>query len=347
MNAPMLTLSDVNKRFGHTQALSRISLELIAGERLVILGPTGAGKTTLLRTIAGLEQPETGRIFLNNQDITHATPAQRDVAFVFQNFSLYPNKTVRENLAFPLSAPGRNLGAGGIQTLVSETAEMLRIGPLLDRPATHLSGGEMQRVAIGRAIVRQPQLFLFDEPLTNLDAKLRESLRLDLIRLQRELGTLMIYVTHDQIEALSMADRVTVLSNGHIQQTGSAEEVYNRPNAPEIARQLGYPPINLIPVVRVGEVWQTASGQVIMPSKTGDSKVATLGIRPEHIHLAGGKTSAKIDAVEDTGPATILMASWAGERIRVLVSGRSALKPGDDIYPQINTDRAIIWPEAP
>ena len=248
MNNPFLKIDNLSKNYGETQALSEISLSLHAEELLVVLGPTGAGKTTLLRLIAGLETADTGRITVNGADITHQLPAERDIALVFQNFSLYPNKTVRQNLAFPLQAPGRNLSKTDIENRISHTADLLRITPLLDRPATHLSGGEMQRVAIGRAIVRQPQLFLLDEPLTNLDAKLREVLRVELIRLQRDLRTPMIYVTHDRVEALSMGDRIAVLSDGKILQIGSPEDIYQQPNSPTVARQLGYPPINTIDV---------------------------------------------------------------------------------------------------
>ena len=217
MSTPILTLTNISKHFGQEQALSEVSLNLHANERLVILGPTGAGKTTLLRTIAGLEEPDRGQLTLHGRNITHTTPAERDMALVFQNFSLYPNKTVKENLAFPLRAPRQNLTENEIEQRVLEVAQILHITPLLNRPATHLSGGEMQRVAIGRAIVRRPKLFLLDEPLTNLDAKLREILRVEIIRLQRKLRIPMIYVTHDQTEALSIADRIIVLSEGRIQ----------------------------------------------------------------------------------------------------------------------------------
>ncbi|MBT3605919.1 MAG: ABC transporter ATP-binding protein [Candidatus Latescibacteria bacterium] len=342
MSAPILTLTDVGKRFGSIQALSDITFEVLENELLVVLGPTGAGKTTLLRTIAGLENPDKGHLTLYNKDITASTPAQRDVALVFQNFSLYPNKTVRENLAFPLRAPGRNFTEDEIGKQVNETAQILHITTLLDRPANRLSGGEMQRVAIGRAIVRRPQLFLMDEPLTNLDAKLRETLRVEIIRLQRDLRTPMIYVTHDQTEALSMADRIVVLSEGRILQTGSPKEIYSHPKTPDIARQLGYPPINLIQVHSTNGHWQTQFGTSIMPAETNQRK-ATLGIRPEVISTQGGRTPAQIKGVEDMGPATILLVTWAGEHIRILVSGESKYKPGDEIYPATSPSDILIW----
>ena len=345
MSAPMLTLSNVTKTFGQEHALKDITLDLHPEERLVILGPTGAGKTTLLRTIAGLEEPDCGHIMLNNKDITHSTPAERDIALIFQNFSLYPNKTVKENLAFPLRAPKQKLTESDIEYRVLEVAQILHITSLLNRPATHLSGGEMQRVAIGRAIVRRPKLFLLDEPLTNLDAKLREILRVEIIRLQYELRIPMIYVTHDQTEALSIADRIVVLSEGHILQTGSPQEIYNHPNTSNIARQLGYPPINLIDAHNTNGHWITQSGHPIIDANPNSPPKATLGIRPESITLDGGETSATIEIMEDMGPATILLVKWAGEHIHILTSGPSAHKIGDTIYPKISQDRLIIWPK--
>ncbi len=238
-----LQLRNLQKGFGRVEALGKVDLDVMNDELLVILGPTGAGKTTLLRTIAGLEAPDGGSIHMDDRDVTTLAPAERDVAMVFQNFSLYPNKTVRQNLEFPLLAPGRKLDCAEITRRVEWAAGLLKIQHLLQRPSTRLSGGEMQRVAIGRAIVRRPRLFVMDEPLSNLDAKLRESLRVELVLLRRELKTPMIFVTHDQIEAMSMGDRIAVLSEGRILQVGRPEEVYRNPVSPVVARQLGQPPI--------------------------------------------------------------------------------------------------------
>ena len=381
MNAPFLKIDNLSKNYGETRALSEISLSLHTEELLVILGPTGAGKTTLLRIIAGLEAADTGRITVNGTDITHQLPAERDIALVFQNFSLYPNKTVRQNLEFPLQAPGRNLSKTDIANRISHTADLLRITPLLDRPATHLSGGEMQRVAIGRAIVRQPQLFLLDEPLTNLDAKLREVLRVELIRLQRDLHTPMIYVTHDRVEALSMGDRIAVLSEGKILQIGSPEEIsdrrpstrlsshqhhrrpqatrsmvhnlepghpcrYQQPNSPTVARQLGYPPINTIDVHKQQDQWFTTSNQAILAADHNAPSNATLGIRAEDISPQGGEIPAAIEVVEDLGASTILLADWAGQPIQILTSGEQQWHVGDEIYPSIDPDRVLVWEQA-
>ena len=343
MGDPFLKIDNLSKAYGETHALSDISLSLNAGELSVILGPTGAGKTTLLRIIAGLEVPDAGRVVVEGVDMTHRSPAERDVALVFQNFSLYPNKTVRQNLEFPLRAPGRDLSKVEIANRISDTANLLRIAPLLDRPATHLSGGEMQRVAIGRAIVRHPRLFLFDEPLTNLDAKLREVLRVELIRLQRDLGTPMIYVTHDQVEALSMADRIAVLSEGKILQIGSPEDIYQRPNSPVVARQLGYPPINLIAVHKRDGHWVTAENHALAAADHNAPQRATLGIRPENISPHGGEISATIEVVENLGASTILIATWADHPIHILIGGETPWRVGDVIYPEVDSKRVVVW----
>ncbi|HYD97851.1 MAG TPA: ABC transporter ATP-binding protein [Alphaproteobacteria bacterium] len=242
-----ITLAGINKRFGQTTALHDLSLEVGAGEFFVILGPSGAGKTTTLRVIAGLERPDSGRVAMDGIDVTGRHTADRDVAFVFQQYSLYPHLSVRENMAFPLKAPGRNLTQAEIDRRIGDVAALLHIEAKLDRPTTRLSGGEMQRVAIGRALVRRPRAFLMDEPLSSLDAKLREELRVELKRIQQRLGATVVYVTHDQVEALTLADRIAVLDGGRVHQIGTPEEVYGRPDTLDVALRLGTPPINVLP----------------------------------------------------------------------------------------------------
>ncbi|HCK11621.1 MAG TPA: ABC transporter ATP-binding protein, partial [Candidatus Latescibacteria bacterium] len=266
-----LNIRGLSVSYGTHEALKNVNLSLQSGELLVVLGPTGAGKTTLLRTIAGLVVPDAGSVTIEGADTTHL-PA-RDVAMVFQNFSLYPNRNVRQNLEFPLRSPTARLTQEQIIDRVEWAAELLRIRHLLNRPSTQLSGGEMQRVAIGRAIVRRPRVFLFDEPLTNLDAKLREVLRVELIKLQKELDVSTIYVTHDQAEALSMADRIAVLADGRITQTGSPSDIYERPDTPEVARQLGYPQINLMDATQDDGFWVSATGDRFAPAQS-DAKTA-------------------------------------------------------------------------
>jgi multiple sugar transport system ATP-binding protein len=340
---PFLTVEGLSRRFGRIAALRDVHLGVQADELLVVLGPTGAGKTTLLRAIAGLEPPDSGTIRLAGRDVTGLDPAARDVALVFQNFSLYPRWTVRRNLEFPLRAPGRNLAGPEIARLIGWASELLRIGHLLDREASRLSGGEMQRVAIGRAIVRRPRLFLMDEPLTNLDAKLREALRVELVALRRELGTPMVFVTHDQAEALSMADRIVVMSEGRVLQAGTPREIYERPASPVVARQLGQPAINLLRVRRSEGSWLGEDGTPLMPAAPGGPDQRLLGIRPEAILAAGDGPEALVRVVEQIGPATTLLCEWAGARVHVLMPRRGTFQPGDRIALRVDAERALLF----
>jgi multiple sugar transport system ATP-binding protein len=343
--APFLSLRGVSKRLGRTEALRAIDLDAGSDELLVVLGPTGAGKTTLLRTIAGLERPDHGAIVMAGRDVTALDPASRDIALVFQNFSLYPRWSVRKNLEFPLRAPGRNIAEEEIQRRIAWAADLLHIARYLDREASRLSGGEMQRVAIGRAIVRRPRLFLMDEPLTNLDAKLREALRVELVELRRELKTPMVFVTHDQAEALSMADRIVVLSEGRILQTGVPREIYERPASPVVALQLGQPAINLLPVRRDGGQWRAADGTPILRADGAGPSKRLLGIRPEHVALLGGEASSEgiVRVVEYTGPTTTLVVDWLGSRVHIVVPRRANVRPGDRVHPRIEALHAVLF----
>jgi multiple sugar transport system ATP-binding protein len=321
-----LHIDGLTKRFAGNAALDGVSLHVDADELLVVLGPTGAGKTTLLRTIAGLESPDAGTIRMADTDLTTLPPAARDVALVFQNFSLYPSWTVRRNLAFPLRAPGRNLDDAEIEKRIAWAAEMLHITRLLDRPANRLSGGEMQRVAIGRAIVRRPRIFLMDEPLTNLG---------------RELRTPMIFVTHDQAEALSMGDRIVVLHEGRVLQTGSPQAVYDTPASPIVARQLGQPAINLLDVESRDGHWCAGDLRVCLTAEPAGTR-RRLGIRPEAIAPDGGDDPATIDVVEHMGPATILLVHWHGHRLHLLTP-RADYRPAATIHPRIDPTRITVW----
>jgi multiple sugar transport system ATP-binding protein len=338
-------VSGVFKRLGRTDALRGISLHVNADELLVVLGPTGAGKTTFLRTLAGLEHPDAGTIMLDGKDVTAMDPASRDVALVFQNFSLYPRWTVRKNLEFPLCAPGRRLPEAEVRDRVAWAAQLLHITRLLDREASRLSGGEMQRVAIGRAIVRRPRLFLMDEPLTNLDAKLREALRVELVQLRRELKIPMVFVTHDQAEALSMADRIVVLSEGCVLQEGTPREIYEQPTSPLVALQLGQPPINLLRVRCDRGQWWSADGTPLLRAETSAVGHGLLGIRPENIALNGGDAMHEgiVRIVEYIGPTTTLLVEWAGTRVHVVVPRRATARPGDRVRPRIDPSRAVFF----
>ncbi len=240
----------VTKRFGDAEANRDISLTVPNGEFMVLLGPTGAGKTTLLRLIAGLERPDAGNILFDARDVTDDPPAQRNVSVVFQQYSLYPHLTVFDNLAFPLRAPARRIPESEIKRRVEEVARLVRIDHKLANSATRLSGGEMQRVAIGRALVRRPAIYLMDEPLSSLDAKLRAELRVELKHIQADLGTTVLYVTHDQVEALTMANRIGILEQGRLVQVGTPQDVYERPANIYVAGRLGIPTnIELVPAL--------------------------------------------------------------------------------------------------
>jgi multiple sugar transport system ATP-binding protein len=267
-----LRLSAVGKRFGATQAVDGLNLDVRSGEFIVLLGPSGAGKTTTLRLVAGLEAPDTGQIHIGGRDVTSLAPALRDVTFVFQQYSLYPHLSVYDNLAFPLRSPLHPTSESDIRRKVDEVARMLRIEDKLHSAATKLSGGQMQRVAIGRALVRSPAIYLMDEPLSSLDAKLRNDLRLELKRIQQDLGATMLYVTHDQTEALTMATRVGVLERGSLVQLGTPREIYEDPVSSHVASRLGSPRINLVP--------RSALGDMAAPADA-----VTVGIRSEHLRL--------------------------------------------------------------
>ena len=316
------------------------------GEFVVVLGPTGAGKTTLLRAVAGLETPDAGSIRLSGRDAAALAPAERDVALVFQNFSLYPSWSVRENLAFPLRAPGREARERGDRRARAWAARSCASSGCSTARAKRLSGGEMQRVAIGRAIVRRPKLFLMDEPLSNLDAKLREELRVELRELARSLGTPVVWVTHDQAEALSMADRVVVLSEGRVLQDSRPEEVYFRPASPRVARLLGIPPMNVLEARREDGWWIAADGSRIVEAAAGPGGPATIGFRPEHAQLEGGPFEAEVEVVEDLGPARVLVLRSGETRIRVLVDRSTRASPGELVRPRIARERVLEWRDA-
>ena len=309
-------LQHVTKSFGKIQALADVSMEIPNGSFVVLLGPTGAGKTTTLRLISGLERPETGDIVIGGKSALDLTPAQRDIAMVFQQYSLYPHMTVRDNLAFPLRSPILQTPEDVIKRKIAEVAEMLRISSKLDNKATALSGGEMQRVSIGRALVREPAIYLMDEPLSSLDAKLRAELRVELKSIQANLGATFLYVTHDQIEAMTMATHVGVLDHGRLVQFGSPREIYENPINLYVAGRLGIPRLNVLPV----EVFGNAP-----------AKAKSIGLRPEHIVLGRGK-AANVTRVERLGDQTRLHLNLNGHDIITLTDVHTRLEPGDPLF---------------
>jgi multiple sugar transport system ATP-binding protein len=321
-----LKLAGVSKSFGATPAVQGIDLDITSGEFVVLLGPSGAGKTTTLRLVAGLEKPDRGQVFIGGRDVTSTPPAMRDVTFVFQQYSLYPHLSVYDNLAFPLRSPLRKTSEADIKSKVTEIARMLRIEDKLQNPATKLSGGQMQRVAIGRALVRSPAVYLMDEPLSSLDAKLRNDLRLELKRIQQDLGATMLYVTHDQIEALTMANRIGVLDRGQLVQLGTPQQVYENPLTVSVASRLGSPRINLLP-------------RSALPHLAVPAQVATLGVRAEHIRLhasgapTNGNAQVQVKRIERLSDQYLMHLGLAGTEHDLIASALpgQVFRPGDTL----------------
>jgi multiple sugar transport system ATP-binding protein len=287
-----ISIRNLNKAYGKTRVLHDINLDIADNSFVVFVGPSGCGKSTLLRTIAGLEDKETGEIFLDGVDISDEAPVDRDVSMVFQSYALYPNMSVAENIAFPLSVA--KVEKSLVEKKVKEVSDLLRLEDYLDRKPAHLSGGQRQRVAIGRAIVRDPKVFLFDEPLSNLDAELRVEMRLQIAQLRRRLKATFIYVTHDQVEAMTLADTIVVLRKGVIEQVGSPMELYHRPANMFVAGFIGSPKMNFIPAA-------------LLPEAGG---AATIGVRPEHLVVQeGGSLTAEVRTVENLGSVSYAYAA--------------------------------------
>jgi len=313
-----IQLRNLTKRFEDVIAINNVSLETQDREFLVMLGPSGCGKTTTLRSIAGLEHPQEGDIFIGETRVNGLAPADRDIAFVFQFYALYPHLTVYDNIAFPLKAA--KVAKSDIEERVLRVAQMLRIEHILNRKPSLLSGGEMQRVAIGRSMIRRPTVFLMDEPMSNLDAKLRVEMRSELKRLQQQLGTTAIYVTHDQVEAMSMADRIAIMDHGRLKQIGTPEAVYNQPENLFVAGFMGNPSMNLLPCwfdsaeqqlrLEHTEVAIKLESQHIDLIRPAISDQLVFGIRPERAHLSTIPTAsnlqAKVHLVEPLGSANII-----------------------------------------
>ena len=320
-----IELKNLSKTYNKKiEALHDINFTIEDGQFFVLLGPSGAGKTTTLRCIAGLEKIDNGSILFNDESVTEDQPASRDVCFVFQQYSLYPHYSVYENLAFPLRSPMRKLPEEEIKTKVESIASMLKISNKLNNKATQLSGGEMQRVAIGRALVREPNLYLMDEPLSSLDAKLRESLRVELKNIQTNLNSTILYVTHDQAEATTLADKIGVLKEGHLVQIGTPEEIYENPNSIYVSQRLGSPKINILP------------GRLF-----GINDVPTFGIRPENITIGTGYYSAKIISIENLGSETVVALNFKDQEILVSIQGNYKSSINESINFDMNNEKVL------
>lgn len=349
-------LVSITKIFGDITALKNINVEVHDHEFFVLLGPTGAGKTTMLRTVAGLERPDQGEVYIDNMFVNELTPALRDVAFVFQYYTLYPHYTVRQNLEFPLKSKLRNFSQQQIEQRVQEAAETLHIRHLLDREATHLSGGEMQRVAIGRAIVRSPKVFLMDEPLSNLDAKLREGMRAELAHLHLDLGATFFYVTHDQTEAMAMGDRIAVLNQGEIHQIGTPDKIYEHPQNTFVARFVGSPMMNLFEaalengslVVGKHDMVCTMSDEQRSQLHEYQKASVVLGVRPEDIEISREKKNRNsfqclIHFMQSMGAEDILNLTIGKTEFRAIAAPRLMTKIGETVYANVNIHRAHIF----
>ncbi|MER9139412.1 ABC transporter ATP-binding protein [Mesorhizobium sp. M0830] len=345
-----IQLKNISKTFGNHTALTGLDLDIADGEFFVLLGETGAGKTTTLRLIAGLEKPSEGQVFIDGVDVADWGAAERDVALVLQQYSLYPRYTVRENLEFPLRPKIRRLPDAEIKDRVDRAARTLRIEHLLDRKTDKLSGGEMQRVSIGRAIVRKPRVFLMDEPLSALDAKLREALRTELKNLQMQLGATFLFVTHDQIEAMSMGDKVGVLNHGRIVQTGTPHEIYNNPRDTYVASFVGSPPMNLIDGKLVNGRAVMAPLNFELPfsgAKTSaaiDGRPLVFGVRPEDVYLeSGAPVEARIHDVENHGVEKILTLRVGDATLRATVPARTEVAIEQSVRFAWNPDKVVLF----
>ena len=347
-------IKNLDLNFGAVKVLKQLNLNILEGEFIVLLGSSGCGKSTLLNCIAGLLDVTDGQIFIKGKNVTWAEPSDRGIGMVFQSYALYPQMTVRRNLSFGLK--NAKVPKSEIETRVAWAAEILQIEQLLDRKPGALSGGQRQRVAIGRALVRDVDVFLFDEPLSNLDAKLRTDLRVELKRLHQKLKNTMIYVTHDQVEAMTLADRISIMKDGLIEQLDTPEVIYAKPCNKYVADFIGSPAMNLF----TGQINGTKfSGDGFVADVTGyefditDGKrldgPAWLGIRPEHIltgdaaHGASYSGTAEIDIVEPMGSDTLVWVNFAGQSVRVRTEGLADLKPGDTLKIGFNAARMHLF----
>lgn len=330
-----ISLNQISKKFGNNTALRGLDVEVKDGEFFVLLGQTGAGKTTTLRVIAGLEKPDAGQVMIDGRDATGWNAAERDVALVLQQYSLYPRLTVRGNLEFPLKSRTQNLTADEISQRVEKAAATLRITRLLDRKVENLSGGEMQRVSIGRAIVREPRVFLMDEPLSALDANLRDVLRVELKKLHNDLGATFVFVTHDQVEAMSMGDKIGVLNKGRLVQVGTPDEIYTRPIDTFVARSVGTPPMNLLAgTVSGGMAVLRAGGHALPlgPAPVPEGTELHFGIRPENVVVGdGGQAQGEVFDIENHGVLKILTIATGGVHLHATVSAQMKVRINDTV----------------
>jgi len=342
----------VQKAFGPVVAIPDLNLEIASGEFVSLLGPSGCGKTTTLRMLAGLEQPTGGEIRIGARAVNNIAPSERDIAMVFQSYALYPHMSVSQNIAYPLKK--RGVPKSEHPARIKAVSDLLQLGPLLDRKPKQLSGGQQQRVALGRALVRDPKVFLLDEPLSNLDAKLRAHMRIELIELHRRLGKTMVYVTHDQLEAMTMSTRIAVMHGGNLQQFGTPSEIYNRPVNAFVASFIGTPSMTLMDAdlllsdglkLRLGSVLFDIP-QALLGSPPSGALAITLGIRPETIVLGAGEGIATIRLVEPTGHESIVTLDIDSRPAIVRAPGDTKLKIGETVHFDLRRDRLHFFDRA-
>ena len=345
-NMAQVTVRNLRKSFGAVDVIHGVDVDISDGEFVVLVGPSGCGKSTLLRMIAGLEGVSAGTIRIGERVVNNLPPAERDIAMVFQNYALYPHKTVAANMAFALKL--RKTDPAIMNERVRKAAEILGLTPYLDRYPRQLSGGQRQRVAMGRAIVRDPQVFLFDEPLSNLDAKLRIQMRTEIKELHQRLKTTTIFVTHDQIEAMTMADKIVVMQDGRVEQVGSPLDLYDQPENVFVATFIGSPAMNLIQGTarRDATLGVEAYGHrlpVGVFSEVDEGQSVIYGIRPEHLELAGDGFPARVSVVEPTGSETLLFLRFAEIDIVALFRDRHHFAPGETVHLRPRADQIHLF----
>jgi multiple sugar transport system ATP-binding protein len=356
-----LAFQEIKKNFGPTEVLKDIDMEIGTGDFLVLVGPTGCGKSTLLNIIAGLETQTSGKVVIAGRDVSNLQPKERDIAMVFQSYALYPSMRVERNIGFSLEMAG--VDKGKLMERIREVAELLKITDLLNRRPSQLSGGQRQRVAMGRALVREPQVFLFDEPLSNLDAKLRVDVRVEIKKLHQRLGATIVYVTHDLIEAMTMATKIAVMKGGVIQQFGAPKDIYDRPSNTFFATFMGSPAMNLLTgtIKKDGAGWFIDHGteKVVMPrhvdvSCLREGQEVLLGIRPEAVHLASGvahdiridqgwEFERTVDVTEPTGPATLALFEVDGTEFHASLSGDADVEAGMSYQFKADLSKALLF----
>ncbi|MCQ2006080.1 ABC transporter ATP-binding protein [Rhizobium sp. NRK18] len=344
-----VTLSEIRKTYGSLEVIKGVDLDIKSGEFVVFVGPSGCGKSTLLRMIAGLEDITAGGLTIGGKDMTDEDPSKRGIAMVFQTYALYPHMTVRENMGFALRFAG--MSKDEIERRVTDAAKMLELEALMDRKPKALSGGQRQRVAIGRAIVRHPDVFLFDEPLSNLDAELRVHMRAELSALHARLKTTMIYVTHDQVEAMTLADRIVVLRQGIVEQVGTPLDLYNKPANRFVAGFIGSPSMNFLTATATAGGIDLFGHQIPLTGSAAGGAMpratVSVGVRPQDIHLAGSEepgVDVKIDLVEALGAETVIHAKTAnGEVLLAVLAGQHRLKAGETIRLAFDNDSLHLF----